>query len=277
MSDWYYSHDGQQKGPVPASELERLASGDEFDKDKDLVWREGMADWMPIASVPELQPAASPTAAAAGSTQQPAPQDATAQGMNPYATPNTGYQTVAPGGPLPSVKPVNFPLIAGTFIIGMIGFIAGYVMILPALSEARPDPGAMEVGGIILFVSLIPLIISVVLSCICVYRAWLLLQPHTSFSTPGKAVGFMFIPFFNLYWYFVAYWRWSQEWNRIVASRPDHPQAPRQNESMFLTYAILNASSIIPLLGSFTGLVSIAFFLVAIKGMASAVNYAAEQ
>ncbi len=63
MSDWYYSHDGQQKGPVPASELERLASSGEFDKAKDLVWREGMADWMPLASVPELQSTASPAAA----------------------------------------------------------------------------------------------------------------------------------------------------------------------------------------------------------------------
>ena len=31
MSDWYYAHDGQQKGPVPVSELQRLADNGEFD------------------------------------------------------------------------------------------------------------------------------------------------------------------------------------------------------------------------------------------------------
>ncbi|MEM1084012.1 MAG: DUF4339 domain-containing protein [Verrucomicrobiota bacterium] len=37
MSDWYYSHEGQQKGPVPVSELQRLAAEGQFDPEKDLV------------------------------------------------------------------------------------------------------------------------------------------------------------------------------------------------------------------------------------------------
>lgn len=54
MSQWYYAHGGQQKGPVPISELQRLASAGDFDPENDLVWREGMDDWKPAVTVPEL-------------------------------------------------------------------------------------------------------------------------------------------------------------------------------------------------------------------------------
>ena len=54
MSQWYYSHDGEQKGPVPVSELERLVSTGEFDPEKDLVWREGMPDWKQASTVSDL-------------------------------------------------------------------------------------------------------------------------------------------------------------------------------------------------------------------------------
>lgn len=106
MSDWYYSHNGEQMGPVPVSELERLASSGGFDKDKDLVWREGMADWLPVASVPELQlgsrePAADPAEAPA----QPASD-------NPYAAPAAASVDTYPteGSDLPEIEPGSQPI-----------------------------------------------------------------------------------------------------------------------------------------------------------------------
>jgi hypothetical protein len=67
VSQWYYSKSGRQLGPVPESELSRLAASGEINPATDLVWREGMADWQPasqalphLASTPSLpaQPAA---------------------------------------------------------------------------------------------------------------------------------------------------------------------------------------------------------------------------
>jgi hypothetical protein len=49
------------------------------------------------------------------------------------------------------------------------------------------------------------LIAAVVFDCILLYRNWLLLQGHGARTTPGKAVGFCFIPVFFFYWWFVAY------------------------------------------------------------------------
>jgi hypothetical protein len=61
--------------------------------------------------------------------------------------------------------------------------------------------------GILLnfFTQRLPLgIVAVVFGCIILYRHWLLLQGHGARTTPEKAVGFCFIPFFNFYWFFIA-------------------------------------------------------------------------
>ncbi|MES2439429.1 MAG: CD225/dispanin family protein [Verrucomicrobiota bacterium] len=50
---WYYSKNGTQLGPVAEGELRaKLASGEI--SPADLVWKEGMSDWLPSARVPEL-------------------------------------------------------------------------------------------------------------------------------------------------------------------------------------------------------------------------------
>lgn len=56
--------------------------------------------------------------------------------------------------------------------------------------------------GIILFVLLVS---SIVYTVILVYRCWNILPEEFRETTPGRAVGFLFIPVFNLYWSFVAY------------------------------------------------------------------------
>jgi hypothetical protein len=48
-------------------------------------------------------------------------------------------------------------------------------------------------------------IAAVVFSYMLLYRSWLLLQGHGARTTPGRAVGFCFIPVFFFYWWFVAY------------------------------------------------------------------------
>jgi hypothetical protein len=53
-------------------------------------------------------------------------------------------------------------------------------------------------GGVIATLSVIPFYTTL-------YRAWKCLQPGgLARTTPGKAIGFLFIPFFNLYWIFQA-------------------------------------------------------------------------
>lgn len=47
--NWYYAHDGQQQGPVSEAELARLASTGVIGA-SNLVWRDGLPDWGPLAT-----------------------------------------------------------------------------------------------------------------------------------------------------------------------------------------------------------------------------------
>ncbi len=61
------------------------------------------------------------------------------------------------------------------------------------------------------------LVVSTVFWCILLYRHWSLLQGHGARTTPGKAVGYGFIPLFGFYWWFVAYAGLATDNNRYLA------------------------------------------------------------
>jgi len=70
MADWYYLKDGEQKGPLDDEAL-LDAVGNGTVAHTDLIWCDGMADWLPAAELmefeegePETAAAASPAAAA---------------------------------------------------------------------------------------------------------------------------------------------------------------------------------------------------------------------
>jgi uncharacterized RDD family membrane protein YckC len=53
--DWFYAQNGRQVGPVTLEALLSMLQGGHV-QPGDLVWREGMADWQPAATMPELAP-----------------------------------------------------------------------------------------------------------------------------------------------------------------------------------------------------------------------------
>ncbi|GEM_PF-1024591 len=55
VQQWYYAKGEQKIGPITAGELKRLAENAELLPD-DLVWREGLRDWMPAKRVRGLFP-----------------------------------------------------------------------------------------------------------------------------------------------------------------------------------------------------------------------------
>lgn len=85
MSEWYYSKDGAQLGPVSEAELGNLLAAGTLDAQTVLIWKSGMADWIPAAQVPEFaQPAAAGT---------------------PYAAPASGFSYQEDRIPLPEIEP----------------------------------------------------------------------------------------------------------------------------------------------------------------------------
>jgi len=62
---WYYSQEGQQKGPVAAEQLEELARSGAVAA-QTLVWREGFATWVPYSTVAQGSQPSQSTALAVG-------------------------------------------------------------------------------------------------------------------------------------------------------------------------------------------------------------------
>ena len=287
MSDgqWFYSDaQQQQQGPITFAQLQQMAASGQI-QPTSLIWNEGMSNWTPANQVNDIfNSAPSPGA--------PAP-----AAPNPYATPTSAPSYVATSGgsyPIPAVKRCNFPLYLGLFILGIILYLAGAALLFSAATDqvvqedfqriangerstmtTRTDEipvGAIAVMGL----GGVTLLIAMILSFIYLYRAWFILQPGGAQTTPGKAVGFCFFPFFNLYWIFVAYHGWSKDWNRIRASHSNLAHLPGVAEGLFLAGPICMLASIIPLIGLLAALAYPIIFMIMVAQMCKVVNAMAD-
>lgn len=92
MAQWHYGSSAGQHGPVEENELRALIASGNVGPET-LVWRDGMSDWLPLGSVPELR---------TGS-------------VSPYAPPG------APGY-YPPVMPTSGLAIA-SMICGIVGYL----------------------------------------------------------------------------------------------------------------------------------------------------------
>jgi hypothetical protein len=87
---WYYAKEDKQHGPVGPAELKQLADRGQLGPD-DLVWREGMDDWVPARVVRGLfdgeAPAEKPAQALAGKAQEASPPTAAQAAGQPVFQP----------------------------------------------------------------------------------------------------------------------------------------------------------------------------------------------
>lgn len=94
-------------------------------------------------------------------------------------------------------------------LVYLFGFIA-------MLAYAGHEEG---IGGFTLFLAIVCYIVTVVFSLMILHRGWASVQDGAARTTPGKAVGFLFIPFYALYWVFIAYPGLMSEFSRLAEAR----------------------------------------------------------
>lgn len=82
------------------------------------------------------------------------------------------------------------------------------------------------------------LIIATIFWCILLYRQWSLLQGHGARTTPDKAVGFGFIPFYNFYWWFVAYAGLATDTNNYLKTA--NITSKRMSFELAVAYCVLS-------------------------------------
>jgi len=83
--------------------------------------------------------------------------------------------------------------------------------------------------------------------CVLLHRLWQVVQDGCARTTPGKAIGYLFIPFFNLYWCFVVTRGLALELNRVAARR--RCDAPPVLSGYMTTFVVLAFLSAVPFLG----------------------------
>jgi len=90
-------------------------------------------------------------------------------------------------------------------------------------------------------------LIASVVFVIVVYRMWGAIQDGHARTQPGRAVGFLFIPFFNIYWAFQALWGFAKDYNSYIERHGLNLR--RLPEGIFVAYIMLCLGAWIPFLG----------------------------
>jgi hypothetical protein len=176
------------------------------------------------------------------------------------------------------------------FMVFWICMAAGIALILPfaginiaaqASGGVHPDRqgeffSTMLPLMLMSYIGYIGLIVGTIFWCMLFYQSWKLIPTSIARTTPGKAVGFLFIPFFNFYWVFVSFLGLSKDMNETLRRRGIQHQV---NEGLGLTLCILSilsqlcinltaSFSIIDLLGgliSLAGIIVTVFFTKSVK------------
>ncbi|MBN2181195.1 MAG: hypothetical protein JW715_04715 [Sedimentisphaerales bacterium] len=154
----------------------------------------------------------------------------------------------------------------GSFIGGFTLFILLYILGFVAIAATEePLPGVL-----FFLVAILALIYAVVIGAVFVYKMWKAIQDGYARTTPGKACGFLFIPFFNLYWIFQAYWGFAEDYNAYIERHS--VSTSKLPSGLFLTYAILHVASAVPYIGILPGIGAFVIYIILVVQICKAVN-----
>jgi hypothetical protein len=146
----------------------------------------------------------------------------------------------------PSARPSPQRLPLGTFLgTPIAAVLVSWVLIVLGFIALEEEGGF---GAFLFFFAAVVLYAyAIVIGCMLWYRAWASIQDGHVRTTPARAVGFSFIPFFNFYWIFQMTYGFAQDYNSYV-KRHDLGVGGL-SEGLYLTNCILTLGTCIPYLG----------------------------
>ena len=117
-----------------------------------------------------------------------------------------------------------------------------------------------EVGLVLIILGILPLVVAAVYAWVVLYQLWRFAINESrrnslvpSIQTPGQAVGYAFIPFYNFYWIFQLYGKLPGDLNMIARTKGVHG---RMSEGLGIAIPVLTIVGVIPFVGYVTGLVT---------------------
>lgn len=198
MNQWFYVKGGQQAGPISAPQvMEKVRSG-EFKIAETLVWREGLANWKPIAESGVLAEAGGALVAvpAAGGYQK-------SEANNPYVVSEHGRTALSMESSSASAYPgwgrLKYFLLnlAGNLVIGIV--LAVLLGIAGAMAARTPD--SAEPTTAILIIGVL-----VSYAGIIAWGFFTGVQRVRNLGMSGWAVLWSLVPFMNIWiaWRMIA-------------------------------------------------------------------------
>jgi hypothetical protein len=151
-------------------------------------------------------------------------------GANPYAAPGaTTWE-----GPAGTVDGAGMKWL---YLAGWGGYylfaIGGGVMSYLVAAGGGASSDLAQVAGLLPLVGVVFLLLAPIGSMVWLYKSWSTVPQDMRYTdsgkwiTPGTAVGYCFIPFYNLYWIFVANVGLCEAINRTMLARGGQPRAPK--------------------------------------------------
>ena len=218
-------------------------------------------------TVPAPSPApAAPVAPAAPASPFAAPASPFAAPASPFAAPAPGQLPPGqlppgqlPPGQLPPGQPMPGQPMLGQPMLGQP--MLGQPMLGQPMPGPYASPGYAQQGGgtadgarvealfkwywihmlwgfltTCLIVGIFGLLASAIYQLMLIHKLWSLIPRERAQTTPGKAIGFLFIPIFSLYWIFVAIHGLAKGLNNELKSVAPDKQV---SEGLSLTFCIL--------------------------------------
>lgn len=102
------------------------------------------------------------------------------------------------------------------------------------------------------------------------YKAWQAIQDGHARTTPGKAIGFLFIPFYLAYWMFVCIWGFAKDYNAYIERHGI--ETKRLPSGFFLFNVIVRCLWIIPVVNVIAILATLILNIPMMWMMCNAVN-----
>ena len=155
-------------------------------------------------------------------------------------------------------KGLYLTLILGGFIGGIACFgfaFAGMIMAAITGDQGRNQDAATAIFGgsfLVFLFGFVCLLAAMIAQVVLWHKAWTSIQDGHARTTPGLAVGLMFIPLFNLYWAFQAIHGFAVDYNKYIA-RHNRAVAPLP-EGLYLALPIMMVMCIVPLVGALIGI-----------------------
>ena len=93
------------------------------------------------------------------------------------------------------------------------------------------------------------IIVHTISTLILLYKSWNVIEDGVTPVTAGKAIGFLFIPFFNIYWFFRVWGGYPVQYNNYLERH--RLSVPRMNGAIYIVFALtvgLTAVILLPFL-----------------------------